>query len=371
MTRTELSEMIALAERLASIDEPAVLSTLFSSRGSTYRPLGAMMVSGPPPMLAGGVSGGCLEQYIARHGRSLTEEHAAAILSFDADPDAEDRGRPVLGCGGAIEVLVERFTPEHLAFLKQIHAAHCGDSFSTAACILDTSRPSSIHVRRMWIAQRARVTNGAALERLLWQSVAQQQSRFGELDSQRRALIHYIRPLTRLVIFGAGDDVRPLCTLASSVGWHVTIADRRARLATQSRFPDADDVIAYDWASAVEQIVFTPNTAIVMMTHSLPDDIEILPLLINKKFAYIGALGPAHRRRWLLEGVEKTTPLPEEFSARIRGPIGLNLGDRTAMGIAVSIVAEILADLNGRTPSRLSSDEKKENLRNEELVPNG
>jgi xanthine/CO dehydrogenase XdhC/CoxF family maturation factor len=224
----------------------------------------------------------------------------------------------------------------------------------------------------MWLDPRARITNDAALERLHWHSITDQQSRFGELDNERRALIHYIRPMTRLVIFGAGDDVHPLCTLATSVGWHVTVADRRARLATPSRFPSADTVIAGDWASAAEQIAFTPNTAVVLMTHSLPDDIEILPLLVNKEFAYIGALGPAHRRRWLLEGVEKATPLAQEFAEKIRGPIGLNLGDRTAMGIAVSIVAEILADLNGRTPSRLSSTaETNESLRDEELVPNG
>src|SRR6185437_15716853 len=105
---------------------------------------------------------------------------------------------------------------------------------------------------------------------------------------------------------------------------------------------------------------------IVMMTHSLPDDIEILPLLAGKDFAYIGALGPAHRRRWLLEGVEKTANISEEFAMRLRGPIGLNLGDRTAIGIAVSIVAEILAEMNGRTPSPLSS-QTTTGLRDEEL----
>jgi xanthine/CO dehydrogenase XdhC/CoxF family maturation factor len=214
------------------------------------------------------------------------------------------------------------------------------------------------------------MTNDLALEKLHQQSITTQQSRFGDLDSTRRALIHYIRPMTRLVIFGAGDDVRPLSILAYSLDWHVTVADRRARLATRQRFPDADAVLTGNWGDTVEQIVFTPNTAIVMMTHSLPDDIEILPLLARKDFAYIGALGPEHRRRWLLEGVEKTASIPEEFSARLRGPIGLNLGDRTATGIAVSIVAEILAEMNGRTPSPLSIQTTVD-LRGEELIANG
>src|SRR5687768_12000169 len=102
MLRTELSKMIALAEQLTGLGEHAVLATLFSSSGSTYRPLGSMMVSGFPSMVAGGVSGGCLEKYVARVGRSLTQQQPAALLSFDTDPNgyAGSDGLPVLGCGG-------------------------------------------------------------------------------------------------------------------------------------------------------------------------------------------------------------------------------------------------------------------------------
>ena len=96
MTRAELTHMIELAKRLIAAGEPGVLSTLFSSNGSTYRPLGSMMVSGLPTMLAGGISGGCLEQYVARTARSLTQEQPAAMLSFDADPDHDDGAKPVL-----------------------------------------------------------------------------------------------------------------------------------------------------------------------------------------------------------------------------------------------------------------------------------
>src|SRR4051812_33396084 len=106
MTQAELSEMIALAQRLIAAGEPAVLSTLFSSDGSTYRPLGSMMVSGPGSIIAGGVSGGCLEQYIARNGREVVQQTSTAMLSFGADPDGDVDGKPVLGCGGSIEVLV-------------------------------------------------------------------------------------------------------------------------------------------------------------------------------------------------------------------------------------------------------------------------
>jgi len=344
MLRDELLQMITLAERLIGAGEIGVLATLFSSSGSTYRPLGSMMVSGPAKMIAGGVSGGCLEEYVARQGRVIVQQRVADVLSFDTDPDGDTGGRPALGCGGAIEVLVERFTPDHLMFLREFYAARAGDHFRSAACVIEKSAANALKVRRFWFADAAGLD--PHLERLRARSAAAGKSQYGVLSATQRALVYYAAPMTRLVIFGAGNDVRPVCALARSLGWHITVVDRRARLATPFRFPEADCVLAADWATAVSEIEFTPQTAVVMMTHSIPDDIEILPLLVEKPAAYIGVLGPEHRRQWLLEGVAETVTLSASFTERIRGPIGLNLGDRSAPGIAMSIIAEILAELN-------------------------
>src|SRR3954464_5295780 len=104
--RTELPELIALAQRLLDNNEPAVLATLFAANGSSYRSLGSMMVGGPPGAVAGGVSGGCLEEYIVRHGREITHDRDAVLLSFDTGSAEDiDDPKPVLGCGGSIEVL--------------------------------------------------------------------------------------------------------------------------------------------------------------------------------------------------------------------------------------------------------------------------
>lgn len=356
MTPAELSEMITLAERLAAAGEAGVLATLFCSKGSTYRRLGSMMVSGPGSISAGGVSGGCVEEYVARHGRTLTQRQPAAMLTFNADPENDGNGsKPSLGCGGSIEVLVERLTAAHVAFLRRFGTAHEADTPTTAACVIDRSVPGDIAVARTWFDDDEPLADDAGLRQLGRRSAADGQSRHGSLGTSRRALVHYVPPITRLVILGAGDDVRPMCALARSLGWHVTVADRRARLATAARFPDADEVVAADWATAVGAITFTWRTAVVLMTHSLADDIDILPLLAAKPGAYVGALGPDHRRRWVLEGAAATSPRESKALAmRFRGPIGLDLGDRSAGGIAVSVVAEILSVLNARDAAPLS-----------------
>ena len=343
----ELAAMVTLAKRLLASDTPGTLTTLFSARGSTYRPLGSMMVSFPGTR-AGGVSGGCLEEYVARAGERATRTTPSVMMHFTTHPYSSDE-IPVLGCGGSVDLLVERLTPPHLTLLEQLAAAHQRDACSLLACTVERSH-QSITVTRGWLstADGSQETRNE-LTQIRREVAADGRSRHATLDFNRELLVHYVPPLTRLVIFGAGDDVRPLCDVGASLGWHVSIVDRRARLATRTRFPNADAVLAADWAEAVEQLHLTPSTAAILMTHSLEDDARVLSLLPMSRLSYIGALGPAHRRQWLLEEVAaRGVRLMDDVAAKLRGPIGLDLGDRSAVGIAVSVAAEILAALNAR-----------------------
>jgi xanthine dehydrogenase accessory factor len=327
----ELAAMIALAKRLVASGIPGTLSTLFSAHGSTYRPLGSMMVS-LPGTHAGGVTGGCLEEYVARAGERATRCASAVMLRFNTHPDS-DGDAPVLGCGGSIELLVERLTPDHVTLLEQLASALQRDESSLLACVVKRVGQSLL-VTREWLR------NADAREL---------RSRHATVDADTDVLLQYVPPMIRLLIFGAGDDARPLCDIGSSLGWHVSVADRRARLATRARFPNADAVVAAEWEDAVTALESSPRTAAVLMTHSLEDDARVLSLLSGRSLSYIGALGPAHRLQWLLEEVAAVgARLTDDVRLKVRGPIGLDLGDRSATGIAVAVAAEILAQLNAR-----------------------
>src|SRR5262249_33980158 len=126
-------------------------------------------------------------------------------------------------------------------------------------------------------------------------------SRHVSVGRQRRVLLQYVPALTRLVLVGAGDDARPLSDVGHSLGWHVTVLDRRARLARGGRFPTADAVLWGDWVEILDLVRITPATAVVLMTHSLEDDARVLSMLADRGAGYVGALGPAHRRQWLIQ----------------------------------------------------------------------
>jgi xanthine dehydrogenase accessory factor len=342
----ELAAMISLAKRLVASGTPGTLSTLFSARGSTYRTLGSMMVS-LPGMHAGGVSGGCLEEHVARAGERATRNTPAVMLRFSTHPDSDDDS-PVPGCGGSIDLLVERLTSDHVALLEQLASASERDESSLLACVVKREG-QSLSVTREWVRDYSGPAGAGHYVRICGEVSREGRSRHATLDPDTDVLVHHVPPLTRLLIFGAGDDARPLCEIGSTLGWHVSVADRRARLATRARFPDARAVLAADWDEAVDAIGFSPRTAAVLMTHNLEDDARVLSLLSRQQVAYIGALGPAHRRQWLLEEVAALgVRLKDDVRQKLRGPIGLDLGDRSAAGIAVAVAAEILAHLNVR-----------------------
>ena len=351
----ELAEAAALARRLVESDTPGTLSTLFSVRGSTYRPLGSMMVS-LPGRHAGGISGGCLEEYVARVGERATRSVPAVMMPFNTHPDSDD-AIPVTGCGGSIELLVERLTPDHVIFLERFSRAAQQDACSLVACVAHHDGESLSVTRDWWqIRGMCGTTTNAGPGGICAEAVRDAKSVHKTIAPDTSMLVQYIPPLTRLVIFGAGDDARPLCEIAAKLGWHVSVADRRARFATDVRFPDASAVLSGDWEETVNAITFSARTVVVLMTHDLDDDVRLLSLLRDQPLAYLGALGPAHRRRWLLE---QAAALPGGRSdivvPTLHGPIGLDLGDRSAAGIAVAVVAEILAVLNG--PRRGARDE--------------
>jgi xanthine/CO dehydrogenase XdhC/CoxF family maturation factor len=343
--RQEIAGLIDLADRMLASNLGGTLATLFSARGSTYRTVGSLMV-GFPGVHAGGISGGCLDDFVIRQGGVATRDEPASLLSFNTDRSGD--GVPALGCGGAIEILVERLTPAHLTLLNEIADAYDRDEPSLLACTVDRSR-GSIAVTREWLHHVDDISRATPeLARIVREVARDRTSCHVASGSARATLVHYIPALTRLVIFGAGDDAQPLCDLGRSLGWHVTVVDRRARLATEARFPTADAVLAADWDEAVNALRFTPRTAAVLMTHSIDDDARILPLLARRPLSYVGALGPGHRRRWLLEAAEREGPLSDALAQALRGPIGLDLGDRSAAGIAIAVAAEILAQLNER-----------------------
>jgi xanthine dehydrogenase accessory factor len=146
----------------------------------------------------------------------------------------------------------------------------------------------------------------------------------------RLLLVEIIRPPRMLAIFGGGPDVELVARVAEAVGWNLALYAPR-------------DVHPEQVASIVD---LTQFDAAVIMTHNYLYDAALLAAILPSPIPYVGLLGPKSRAEELLAKLENVSA---DDRARLRSPVGLDLGGETPQSIALSIVAEIEAVLNQRS----------------------
>jgi xanthine dehydrogenase accessory factor len=164
-------------------------------------------------------------------------------------------------------------------------------------------------------------------------------------------------PPPRMIVFGAIDFAAALVRAGKFLGYEVTVCDARPVFATRARFPDADDIVV-DWPHRYLQRTTTDErTVLCVLTHDAKFDV---PLLGRRP---CGCRSPSSAR-WARAAPTRTATggcvksgLTERELARLRSPIGLDLGARTPEETALSIAAEIVAARRGGTGAPLTGSD--------------
>jgi xanthine/CO dehydrogenase XdhC/CoxF family maturation factor len=85
--------------------KPVALATVVSAEGSTPRPVGAKMAMTADGLLAGSVSGGCIEADVFEHALEVLQTGTPRLVRYGFTEDmAFEIG---LACGGAVRVFIE------------------------------------------------------------------------------------------------------------------------------------------------------------------------------------------------------------------------------------------------------------------------
>ena len=169
----------------------------------------------------------------------------------------------------------------------------------------------------------------------------------GEVVTDRHAeaavdvLVEVVESPARLVIVGGGHIGRSLCTIGAELGFSVTVIDDRPDYANRERFPEADDVICADFETALAELPIDHNTYIVLVTRGHKQDELSLRCVVERPAAYVGMIGSKRRTGAVLQHLADDG-FDAEALARVRTPIGLDIGAETPEEIAVSILAEII-----------------------------
>jgi xanthine dehydrogenase accessory factor len=287
------------------------LITVVATWGSGPRQPGAMMAINSQGSVLGSVSGGCLEDDLVDRVRNQHTAEKPELLTYGIT--GEEAARFGIPCGGQIRILVEPLTS------------------------IDWTEEVLLRIERHELVART-------FDIRTGQTTLQPSMRGALVQFDGTVLKTIYGPRWRLLIIGAGQTSRMLAEMAKALDFEVLICDPRQEYAAEWKIPGTrivpgmpDDVVV--------EIQPDPHTAIVALTHDPKlDDMALLEALRSNAF-YVGALGSKKnqqkRRERLMHFELSATDI-----ARLHGPVGLPIGSRTPGEIALSVMAEIIAEKN-------------------------
>ncbi|MFJ6081210.1 XdhC family protein [Streptomyces sp. NPDC092369] len=335
------------------------VATVVAVGGSAPRQPGAALAVDADGTAIGSVSGGCVEGAVYELCRQALEDGETVLERFGySDEDAFAVG---LTCGGVIDILVTPVRvgdPARPVVAAALAAAANGEAAAVARIV---SGPADLAGRALVVRPDGSYEGGFGAHPELDRTVAAEAGAFldagrtgtleiGEQGSRCGApltlLVESSVPPPRMIVFGAIDFASALVRIGTFLGYRVTVCDARPVFATRARFPEADEIVV-EWPHRyLERTRVDGRTVLCVLTHDAKFDVPLLQLALRLPVAYVGAMGS---RRTHLDRNERLREVgvTEVELARLRSPIGLDLGARTPEEVALSIASEIVADRRG------------------------
>jgi xanthine dehydrogenase accessory factor len=332
-----------------------VAALLVGTEGSAPLEPGALMLVADDGAIEGSITGGCVEAAVVGEARQVLGGAAARTVTYGISDELA--GSVGLTCGGTVHVFVHELSgPEATVEVDARDAVAAGRPVAIAT-LLDGERAGS----KLAVVDDE-VRGGLGGPALLDHSVARDAAgmlaqgrsgirRYGvdgaTLGAELAVHVHAFAPPPTMLVFGAIDFSAALARIASGIGYEVTIADPRAPFLEAPRFKRVATT-RLAWPEEVfEQISLGPRDAILVFTHDPKFDQPALLGALATEAGYIGALG-SRKTTADREARLREAGATEEQLARIHAPCGLDIGAATPEEVAISVLAEVIAERSGR-----------------------
>jgi len=304
-----------ILETLAAWDAEglrAAWAIVVETERSTPREPGAALAVNERGDVAGSVTGGCVEPAVFEEARAVLAGEPARLVEYGIeDETAFEVGLP---CGGTVRILIGPVDPDVVRELSTAIAEE-------RAVELEVSVSEGARVVPVGQRTEPELTDGVFHLPLL--------------------------PRPRMYVFGAVGHAAALARVGRLLGYHVTVSDARARFVTRERIPEADELVV-GWPDEVlRDAPVDERTAICVLTHDRKLDVPALKAALASPAGYIGAMG-SRRTTEARAAALREEGVGDEDLARIRAPIGLDIGSRTPAEVAVAVAAEIVSVRRGR-----------------------
>jgi len=304
-----------ILETLAAWDAEglrAAWAIVVETERSAPREPGAALAVNERGDVAGSVTGGCVEPAVFEEARAILAGEPGRVVEYGIEDEmAFEVGLP---CGGTVRILIGPVDPD---VVRELSAAIAEER----AVELEVSVSEGARVVPAGERTEPELTDGVFHLPLL--------------------------PRPRMYVFGAVGHAAALARVGRLLGYHVTVSDARARFVTSERIPEADELVV-GWPDEVlRDAPVDERTAICVLTHDRKLDVPALKAALASPAGYIGAMG-SRRTTEARAAALREEGVGDEDLARIRAPIGLDIGSRTPAEVAVAVAAEIVSVRRGR-----------------------
>jgi xanthine dehydrogenase accessory factor len=273
--------------------------------------MGSIMIVRDDGLVAGSVSGGCVEGAVIDSALATMQDGFVKRLEFGvADATAWEVG---LSCGGEISVGVVPLSLIGVDILEIVQKKYA-DRYPIYL---------SFDLKNMSVFEKDEAFSATSL------------------DTEQKIFNLLISPRPRVFIIGAVHISQYLASMLTGCGYAVSVIDPRTTFAKEERFQDIELITLWP-DEALDKVIIDAETAIITLTHDPKIDDNALDIALNSNAFYIAALGSKKTHesrcaRFLKKGFDQTT------LNRIHGPAGIDIGAITPAEIAASILSEIIA----------------------------
>jgi xanthine dehydrogenase accessory factor len=296
---------------LASLNqgEKPWLVTVVATIGSSPRPVGSLVAFRADGSQVGSVSGGCVEEdLIARLLAGEFNGPQAYLTEYGVS--AEDNEKWGLPCGGRLELAIQQLDGKDLDWVTEANTAMSA---------------------RRTVSRTVALASG--------ESRIGPAEQFAPLEKNGNTLTHCFGPRHRLLLVGAGQLAANLSTLALAMDYEVLLADSREWALNQWQGPEVEKILGLP-DDVVREHAADEHCAVITLSHDPRVDDMALMEALDSTCWYVGALGSVRTTEKRIQRLSQLG-LSDDALAKLHAPVGLSIGSKTTMEIAVSIMAQL------------------------------
>jgi xanthine dehydrogenase accessory factor len=367
-----MEQVFRAASEEAAAGNDMVVATVVRTSGSTPQKPGAKLLVRADGSGVGTLGGGCVEGDIWFAASQLLKGGGPAEMR-DYELNEDLAAQDGLVCGGTMYFLLAPIRDSAKSngqranqdFNDEVLAAYDGGAPVAVASLMKVPDGSGLAVGSQLLVRENGSTAGSLGDEKLDARAADEARRLMAMGKNDYVVTEsgaeffieaYTTPPT-LVLAGGGHVSKAISHIAETLGFRIFVIDDREEFSNAERFPEAEQTVVSDYASAFEKLPIGTNSFIVIATRGHRYDAAATAAAMRTPASYVGLLGSRRKTILIYEELFAQGFTMEQVKG-VRSPIGLSISARTPEEIALSIMAEIVAFRLGGDGGTLKLDDR-------------